>query len=404
MREGWRESTFAEIAAERGLAGGPFGSNLGRKDYVPSGIPVLRGQNLSTGRFVDYSDCVFVTNEKLRSTLVRNTAEPGDVVFTQRGTLGQVAVVPQGPFEIAVISQSQMRLRVSLTVADPWFVFYFSTSPAFLEQLGNRAIVTGVPHINLGILSNMRVPLPPLAEQRRIAGVLGALDDLIDTNQRLVAELTDLVSCAYEAAQLHLDGTTKPIGEAVNVVGGSTPKTGNPEYWNGPHAWATPKDLSRLTSIPLCSTERSITQAGVEQISSGVLPAGTLLMSSRAPVGYLAIAEVPVAVNQGFIALKCSEDLPNLWVWQWLAHNMNKVLNRANGSTFQEISKSNFRPIGIDILDEETLKCFMAVAAPAYSTIVGLEAESDQLRATRDELLPLLMSGAVSPGDVAVAS
>ena len=103
------------------------------------------------------------------------------------------------------------------------------------------------------------------------------------------------------------------IGDEVDAVGGATPSTREAAYWNqGQHHWATPRDLSKLFSPVLLNTDRKITDSGVERISSGILPVGTVLLSSRAPIGYLAIAEVRTAVNQGFIAMVCRKtDIPN---------------------------------------------------------------------------------------------
>ena len=112
----------------------------------------------------------------------------------------------------------------------------------------------------------------------------------------------------------------------------------------GEHCWATPKDMSRLSHPVLLHTERRITEAGVNSISSGMLPVGTVLMSSRAPVGYLAIARVPTAINQGFIAMVCDGPLPPTYVLSWALTSMDAIKAHASGTTFPEISKTNFPP------------------------------------------------------------
>ena len=138
----------------------------------------------------------------------------------------------------------------------------------------------------------------------------------------------------------------KTVGDLADIVGGSTPSTKEPAYWDqGMYYWATPKDLSTLTVPVLIDTERRITAAGLAQISSGLLPVGTVLLSSRAPIGYLAIAEVPVAINQGFIAMKTKKSVSNVFLLLWARFGHAEILSRANGSTFLEISKANFRPI-----------------------------------------------------------
>src|SRR5437867_2117838 len=125
---GWSECSVADIAApiRNALVGGPFGSNLVQRDYAAKGVPVIRGQNMGLGRWVG-GEFVFVSPEKAEQ-LSPNTARPGDLVFTQRGTIGQVAIVPAGPFERYIISQSQMKLTVDSTKADSTFLYYLFTS------------------------------------------------------------------------------------------------------------------------------------------------------------------------------------------------------------------------------------------------------------------------------------
>jgi type I restriction enzyme S subunit len=184
------------------------------------------------------------------------------------------------------------------------------------------------------------------------------------------------------------------IGEEVTVCGGSTPSTKEPEFWEGgQHCWATPKDLSALKFPVLLDTDRKITDAGLAKISSGLLPVGTVLLSSRAPIGYLAIAEVPTAINQGFIAMKCDGVLPNVFVLQWCRESMDAIVGNANGSTFQEISKTNFRPLRIVVPSDPVLTSFTRSAGTLYRQLAENERESRTLAQLRDTLLPKLISG-----------
>ncbi|MBK7117136.1 MAG: restriction endonuclease subunit S [Proteobacteria bacterium] len=170
------------------------------------------------------------------------------------------------------------------------------------------------------------------------------------------------------------------------------PRT-TPFWRGGVHHWATPKDLSGLQAPVLTATERMITDAGVTRISSGLMPAGTLLMSSRAPIGYLAIAAMPVAINQGFIAMPPGGTLSPVWLLFWAKTNMEAIKQKANGSTFMEISKAAFRPIKIALPPPETLSRFDEVAAPMLERVKNNERHISTLAALRDTLLPRLISG-----------
>jgi type I restriction enzyme S subunit len=245
------------------------------------------------------------------------------------------------------------------------------------------------------------VKLPPLPEQRAIAGMLGALDDKIEVNRRMNATLESMARSVFREMMKDEGGEDKTIGDVVTIVGGSTPSTTNPAFWNdGDIHWATPKDLAPLQSPILLDTNSRITELGLREISSGLLLVGTVLLSSRAPIGYLAISQIPVAINQGFIAIKCTEEVPNYFMLNWLKENMEAIEGRANGTTFLEISKSNFRPMPITIPSPEKMKVFVEQVEPLYQKIVANLKESRTLASLRDSLLPKLMRGKVRVKDI----
>jgi type I restriction enzyme S subunit len=277
------------------------------------------------------------------------------------------------------------------------------------------------------------VCLPPIAEQKAITSVLGALDDKIELNRRMNATLEAMARALFQSwfvdfdpVRAKLDGrqpngldkataalfpaefeqsiqggiprgwSIEPVGDVVSCVGGSTPSTAEPEFWeNGTHHWTTPKDFSSLEAPILIDTERKITDAGVATISSGLLPAGTLLMSSRAPVGYLAISAIPVAINQGFIAMKCNERASNFFMLNWCHEKMAQIEARATGTTFAEISKQNFRPIPVLLPAIELMKAFSKTVAPWYGKIEANIHQSRALADIRDALIPKLLSGEI---------
>lgn len=184
------------------------------------------------------------------------------------------------------------------------------------------------------------------------------------------------------------------VGEQIQTVGGGTPSTKNADFWDdGIHYWTTPKDLSNLTDKILLNTERKITDAGLKKISSGLLPKDTVLMSSRAPVGYLALSKIEVAINQGYIAI-----LPNMkysaeYLIQWCEANMAEIKGRASGTTFQEISKKNFREINFICPDEKIVASYTKTVRTLYDEIALKAKESQSLVDIRDSLLPKLLSG-----------
>ena len=185
-----------------------------------------------------------------------------------------------------------------------------------------------------------------------------------------------------------------PIGDVVEAVGGATPDTKNSDYWMPAiHCWTSPKDLSGINSPVLLDTERKISDHGLAKIGSGLLPVGTLLLSSRAPIGYLALGQVPLAINQGYIAMPPGGLLPPLFMLFWCRQNMDGIIGRANGSTFMEISKKAFRPIPILVPSPFVVDVFAEVVGALFERLIENEKQAQTLTTLRDTLLPRLISG-----------
>ena len=206
--EDWECERISDAAANsaNAIVGGPFGSDLVSADYAAMGVPVIRGQNVAAG--VVSGDFVFVSPQKAKS-LSANLAHPGDLVFTQRGTLGQVAIVLNDRHECYLVSQSQMKVSLNRTRHDPCFVHQYFASRAGQKQIALSAIQTGVPHTNLGILRAYRFPAPPLPEQRAIAAALSDVDALLGGLDRLIAKKRNL---KLAAMQQLLTGQTRLPG------------------------------------------------------------------------------------------------------------------------------------------------------------------------------------------------
>ena len=197
---------ISQIAVDQPYAvvGGPFGSKLGRKDYATEGVPVLRGSNLPSEKRIDLTDLVFVSAEKVEKDLISNLAHPGDIIVTQRGTLGQVGLIPTDSiFDMFVVSQSQMKLTVDAAKVDARFLYYYLKSPATTRRIIDRASSSGVPHINLEIFRNFDVELPDLQTQRSVANILTFFDDLIDDIQRQIEILEEMARSLYREWFVH---------------------------------------------------------------------------------------------------------------------------------------------------------------------------------------------------------
>lgn len=277
---------------------------------------------------------------------------------------------------------------------DRLFIYYFLKTLPW-EKFNDKS---AVPGINRNHIHDEIIYIPPLAEQKAIAAVLGSLDDKIDLLHRQNATLERMAETLFrqwfiEEAQEDWDETT--IGNIVEIKGGSTPSTKQPELWNGDIYWTSPRDIANLNSIFLFSTERTISEKGLAKISSGLLPKGTLLLSSRAPIGYLAITEIELAINQGYIAILHNNNIPNYYMFLWCKCNMETIKAAGNGSVFQEISKSVFRSLPFRLPPLDLMKKFQQIIEPLFQKIRLNQQQIQTLEKLRDTLLPKLMSGEV---------
>jgi type I restriction enzyme S subunit len=403
----------------------------GKEAYLSDGpYRLIRSQNIYNDGF-KYAGLVNISHEQAKK-LDGVTVNAGDVLLNITGD--SVARVCSAPSDVlpARVNQHVAIIRPAQKAFDARFIRYYLAAPQQQELLlvmaGSGATRDA---LTKGMIESLRIPKPPLNEQKAIAGILASFDNRIallrETNATLEAIAQSLFKSWFvdfdpihakqqgrtpegmdeATAALFPDGFEEselglvprgwgvaPIGDVVESVGGGTPDTKESSYWHdGKYCWTTPKDLSGIQAPVLLTTERKLTDKGLAKVSSGLLPTGTLLLSSRAPIGYLAIAQVPMAINQGYIAMLPNSQLPPLFMLFWCRQNMETIKSRANGSTFMEISKKAFRPIPILVPSVTIIDAFVDIAGVLFDRLVENEKQAQSIATLRDTLLPRLISG-----------
>jgi type I restriction enzyme S subunit len=203
------------------------------------------------------------------------------------------------------------------------------------------------------------------------------------------------------AANFRADGDVTTFGEVCDVFGGATPKTSEPSYWNGDLHWATPSDITALRSPYLFATSRQITQAGLDACSSDLHPPGSILMTSRATIGAFALAQIPTSTNQGFIVVELRREEDRYFLFHEMRRRVPEFMDRANGSTFMEISRGTFKSLSLEWPSESDRRELARKLEPLHRSAIELEREIAELESRRDELLPLLLWGRVQVDEVA---
>jgi len=391
-----------------------------------SGIPLITAKVVKGGRIETPTE--FIAPEDFDSWMTRGLPRIGDVVMTTEAPLGEVGQILSLPVALA---QRIVTLRGKPHLLDNDYLLYMLQAEAFQEQLKGRSSGTTVVGIKQSELRKVRLHLPPVQLQREVASILKALDRRIDLLRQTNSTLDSIAQVLFKSWFINFDPvlakadgrepdgmdaataalfpaqfedselgpvpkgwTAQPIGDLVEAVGGSTPDTKNDALWEpAAHHWTSPKDLSGATAPVLLDTERKVSDAGLAKISSGLLPVGTLLMSSRAPIGYLSLSQIPVAINQGYIAMPPGGRLPPAYLYFWCQLNMDAIKGRANGSTFMEISKKAFRPIPALSPSPEVVDRFHDFATAVFNRLTANERQARALAELRDTLLPRLISG-----------
>ncbi|MEU3307166.1 restriction endonuclease subunit S [Nocardiopsis sp. NPDC006832] len=263
------------------------------------------------------------------------------------------------------------------------------------EQEAIRRFAHGTTHqtVYFPEAKAFHVCIPERPEQDAIVSALGALDDKIAVNESITNTALTLANSVFESEALGVSLGEDTFGSVARVAGGGTPKTKEDNYWGGDVAWATPKDITALESPYLFKTGRTITPLGLENCASEIYPAQSIFMTSRATIGAFALPQIPAAVNQGFIVVIPPTDDLRWWLFHEMRSRVDEMLSLANGSTFLELSRKNFKAMPVRMPEPEVLQRFSSRVKPLHESARNAASESRTLAELRDTLLPQLMSG-----------
>lgn len=392
--------------ARYAFVGGPFGSKLTTRDYVEQGVPVIRGVNLSGDARFNDGGYVYVSAEKARE-LESNMATRGDVVFTQRGTLGDVGIIPANAIhDRYVISQSQMKLSVDPCRADAAYVYYLFRSPAVISTILNSALSSGVPHINLTMLREFEVEVPDVAVQKRIASVLAAYDDLIENNTKRIGVLEEMARVLYRETFSCDEGTCESllvsslIERGVLEVGDGY-RAKNTELGNPGIPFARAGDINGGF---LFDEADRILDMNVPRAGRKVSEPGDIVFTSKGTVGRFAWVR---ETTQRFVyspqlcfwRVLRPELLSARYVYRWMqTRAFLDQVDQVKGTTDMAdyVSLSNQKRMRVTIPPIDRQRRYDELAGPIDELVGNLTDRTQRLRAARDLLLPKLLSGELS--------
>lgn len=421
-------TTIGKLVKE-GIIEEPMDGNHGElhptsKDYVTTGIPFIMASDIENG-CVNYSSCKYITKETA-NTLRKGFAFEGDVLLTHKATIGRTAILKKLPTEFAMLTPQVTYYRIKKpSVLHPYYLKYYFDSPYFQTIIKQRA-GAGSTRAYIGILQQNELPIsyPKYEIQKQVVDVLKSLDDKIENNYYISTELETMSKTIYDYWFVQFDfpdENGKPyrtsggemvwneqlkqeipkgwksgtIGDLGTIVSGGTPNTSCDEYYcTDGYAWITPNDLSGNTDKMFINHgERDVTVEGIENSSAVLMPKHTVLLSTRAPIGYLAISENEVCTNQGFKSIVPDAGYSEFYIYYVLKSNIPAIAQQGVGTTFKEVSKETLSGFKIPLPPIELTERFVAHILAGCTKRRLLENECRELSKLRDWLLPMLMNG-----------
>jgi type I restriction enzyme, S subunit len=392
------------------IAMGPFGSNLKVDNFIETGVPVIRGMNLNDGGFTNNS-FAFISEEKA-NTLKRCLAYPDELVFTHRGTLGQVGIIPQNAYPKYLVSQSQMRLKVKKDILVPKYLFYF-----FKSQLGQKELLKNTSQVGVPAIANptkslkdVEITIPDIKEQTQIVSILSSLDDKIELNLQMNQTLEAMAQTIFKEWFVNfnfpgfdgyvVDGLPKgwrlgSILEIADLLSGGTPKTDITEYWNGNIKWISAKDITSNNRRFIIETEKQITELGISKSATKLLPKFTTVVSARGTVGNYCILPEEMAISQSNYGLK-SKNNSDFFLFIFIENMIEMMKAYSYGTVFDTITTKTFEEMEVVIPSKSLIAEYEKTINPIFSKILENQKQNKTLTQLRNSLLPKLMSGKIN--------
>ena len=345
---------------------------------------------------------------------------PHSVCVSCIGTdLGKVVMTSE-----PTITNQQFNSIIPNRRFDADFVYYLMTLVGKeLNYLSKTS--TAVPIINKSSFSNYEVEVPDLETQEKIASILSSLDSKIELNRRINDNLEAMAKQLYDywfvqfdfpdengkpykssggkmvwdkrlKREIPLLWKAKIVEEVADVYNGATPSTVNELNYGGDIVWITPKDLSDQKQKFVYQGERNISQVGYDSCSTHLLPSNTILMSSRAPIGLLAIAKTELCTNQGFKSFVSKSKNIATYLYYYLQYHITQIEQLGTGTTFKEVSREDILKFPMLKPSDNVLDLWEEIVSALNDRQLEIQKENENLTKQRDELLPLLMNGQVS--------
>ncbi len=388
-----------------------FSGEYIRDNDNDNGIVLVTPGNFKIGGGFQEDKCKFYTGDIPNEYILKG----GDLVVTMTDlsktidTLGYSAYIPLS----SRIYLHNQRIGLVTLISDEFdkdYIYWLMRTQYYQRKIANSSTGATVHHTSPSKIYEFKFDAPDINVQKKISSILTSYEKLIENNNKRIKILEQMAENlykewfvrfrfpGYETAEF-VDGVPKAwmfkrVEQIGKIVAGGTPSTKIDEYWNGDIPWLTPADLSSFSGIYISRGSIDISELGLRKSSAVMLPTNTVLLSSRAPIGYVALAKNPIATNQGFKSVICNEDIVNCY-YLFYFFKMNKSLLESfgSGATFLELSAKGLSRMKILIPSFDIQNKFGKFISKIADEVDMLQQQNQNLIKQRDYLLPRLMSG-----------
>ena len=364
----------------------------------------LRITDINDDGSLNFSNLKSVDDPKANKYLLK----PNDIVFARTGNSTGRSYFYDGSAGELVYAGFLIKFSLDSHKVNPKILKYYTHSKNYYDWVASFDSGATRGNINAKTFAEMPITLPPRNIQDKIVAILSALDEKIETNRKINARLEELAQALFKSwfidfepfgGQMPEDWKNVTLSDIGDIIGGATPSKEHSEYYakvgNG-IAWLTPKDLSETNAKFTARGSLDITNLGYQKCSTKLIPCGSILFSSRAPIGYVSIALNEICTNQGFKSF-IPKQVGTAFSYYLLKTLTPEIENKSTGSTFKEASGSLMKSLQVFLPDKETLSRFEEICTPIFDKQRDCEIESTRLAELRDSLLPKLMSGELIP-------
>ena len=400
----WKEVRLGDVCEI--ITGFPFPG----KKYSKEGIRVVRGDNVTIGNLRWDAEKDKRWNEPFDKTEYYSL-QANDIVIGMDGSRVGKNKARIKEEDLPLLLAQRVACVRHNELAEQDYLYYNIFSKKFVDYVNSIHTGSAIPHISQKQIEDYKILLPNLETQRRIASILSSLDRKIELNNKINADLEEMAQAIFknwfvdfepfkdgkfvdsELGMIPEGWKVGRLDEIADVVGGSTPSKAKPEYYTQKGiAWLTPKDLSNHPAVYTSRGEIDITEEGYNSTSTKLMPKGTILFTSRAPIGYISIAQNDICTNQGFKSL-VPRKAGTCFLYCFLKYVTPEIEKKSTGSTFKEASGALMKSLQVIMPEQKVFEEFEEIVSPLFARIESLEKENSRLSTLRDTLLPRLMSG-----------